>query len=436
MQIVVKTTEKLGREIIVKVPASNVDNKVNERLKEMAKTMKISGFRQGKVPISTLKMRYGDDVRLEIIEKLLKKTFYEAIKNKNLDIAGDPKITLIESSKDKDLEYKAVVEVYPEIELKGLEEIEIEQFKSELTDDDMSNILKQVQKSNSDWEHVDRKANDEDRVIIDADGFINDVAFSEGKVREMSLILGSKDTIPGFEQGIVGAKKGDELEVKTKFPENYYVKNLAGKDVTFKVKVLDVFAPKLPELNDEFAKKLGVEGGFAKFKEKLFDHSVRQLRTMIKNKNKKIVMDKLLELNKFDLPKVSVEDEIDKLRDFAKEQFKPYTQSKSNESINLPRDYFLKNAERRVALGLLIGAIIKKFDIKPDIDRIHEAVIELSKKYSDPQKFIDLRKKDKQRAMELKNMVIEDQAIEKILEGVKLKETNICYEDLANDQKL
>ncbi|MBN1684076.1 MAG: trigger factor [Gammaproteobacteria bacterium] len=429
MQISIEKSKGLNRRLKIKVPAQEVDPKVEERLKEIAKTVKMDGFRPGKVPYSIVKSHYQDVARHDITGKVLEETFRKAIEQEKLKVAGRPQIEVTVSEMGKDLEYLADVEIYPEIQLKDFEKVTIEQVKTELGDKDIDRVLERMQKQYAEWQKVERAAQEEDRVIIDFEGFIDKKAFEGGKAEKVPLILGSNTMIPGFEKGIIGAKPGDVLDVKVTFPKEYPEKELAGKKAVFKVNVHEVWEPQLPELNDAFAQKLGIkEGGLEKLREKMRQSMEKEQQDALKIKNKKNVMDKILELNKIELPKVFVEAEIDHLYQQANQQFQSYTKSKQN--ISVPRDHFREDAERRVALGLLIGEYVKKFNIEPDDERVRNSIEQFSKTFEHPEQIVDWYYQDPQRLFQFQTLAVEDQVVEKLLEQANIKEKQLTYEEL------
>jgi trigger factor len=431
MQVSVEITEGLGRNLNIKVPAEEIDNKVNERVKEVAKTAKLDGFRAGKVPLKVVEKRYGGSIRQEILAKVLEASYIEAIKQEKLNPAGHPQIDVKTFEPGKPLEYVAKLEIYPEIKLVELDGAEIEQFKSEVADTDVEKVIKDLQKQQTEWTEVARAAKNEDQVIIDFEGFIDDKAFDGGKAEKNPLVLGSKSMIPGFEDGIVGAKTGDDLEVKVNFPKDYQSKDLAGKEAVFKIKVHKVSEPKLPELNNEFIKRFGIkEGGLDKLREKIRNNLKLELKSAIKIKNKSAVMDKLLEFNTVDLPKAAIELEMGRLHQQAMARYGDVKDKKKLPQI--PKEIFKEQAERRVKLGLIVAEVVKKHDIKFDDKHVRALVEDVSKGYDQPEQIIDWYYADKKRLEQFEMVAMEDGVVDKLLSSAKVKEKSLGVEEALN----
>ena len=432
MQASLEKLEGLNRRLMIEVPEDKVTEEVKKHLNKLSKTAKVSGFRPGKVPANIIEQRYGDAARGEALDHLVQTSLYEAFEQEKLNPAGRPSIDIKQYEKGKPLQYAADFEVYPEIKLHDLKDIKIEQIKAEVTDEDVNNVLENLRKQQSEWIEVDRKSKNEDQVIIDFEGFMDKKPFDGGKAENVPLILGSHSMIEGFEEGIVGMKADDEKEIKVKFPKEYHSKELAEKPAVFKIKVHKVSEPKLPEVNDEFAKKFGIKedkDAVKILKENIKKSMKQELTNAVKSKNKLAIMDKLLEKNKIDLPKALVEGEIDALKQHAENQFAAQMGDKITKKPELPRDLFRKQAERRVALGLLVAEIVKQNNITVDADRLRKAIEEMAANYDYPEQIVNWYYEDKKRLAQFELVVIEDQVIDKLLENAKVGEKSVSYDD-------
>ncbi|WP_288371698.1 trigger factor, partial [uncultured Marinobacter sp.] len=343
MQVSVETTSGLERRMTVGIPADRIENEVNKRLQQTAKRARVDGFRPGKVPMSVIRKRFGASAHQEVIGEVIQSSFYEAIMQEKLNPAGAPSVEPKSMEAGKDFEYVATFEVYPEVTLAGFEAISVERPESEVTEADVDTMLETLRKQNTRFEAVERAAENGDQVTIDFVGKIDGEAFQGGTANGTNLVLGSGRMIPGFEEGLVGAKAGDSLTLKVTFPEDYQNLDLAGKAAEFETTVQAVAAPALPELNDEFFAQFGVnEGGLEGFRAEVRKNMERELRQAIKTKVKGQVMDGLLKTNTVEVPKALISNEIDRLREQAVQQFG----GANIQASQLPAELFEEQAKR------------------------------------------------------------------------------------------
>ena len=283
MQVSVETTQGLERRLTITVPADTVDSAVKSRLQQLAKTQRINGFRPGKVPVNVIKKRFGQAVRQEVAGDVMQQNFYQAVIQEKIQPAGMPKFELTKDEDGQDLEFTASFEVYPEVEVKGVSDIEIEKPVVEITDEDLDNMMETLQKQHATWKEVKRKAKKDDKVIIDFVGSIDGEEFEGGKAEDFALELGKDRMIPGFEKPLVGAKAGEEVTIEVTFPEDYHAENLKGKDAVFQTTVKKVEGLNLPKVDEEFAKLFGVEeGGVDALKAEVRKNMQRELNQTLK----------------------------------------------------------------------------------------------------------------------------------------------------------
>jgi len=431
MQVQVETVDKLGRKVTIQVPSDHIDSQVKERLQSLAKTAKVDGFRPGKVPAGLLEKRFGESVRHEILEKTLQNSLYEAITQEKLNPAGTPNVEITNFKAGEPLEFVATFDVYPTIEPKGLKDQEIELWKAEVKEADVDDLLNKLRKQHADWSEVDRAAKKDDRVIIDFEGFMDGKPFEGGKANDAPLVLGSNTMIPGFEDGILGAKKDEEREIKVTFPKDYRATELAGKEATFKIKVHKVLEPKLPELNDELAKQFGIEeGGLNALRAEVEKNMKTELANALLRHKKQAVMDKLLELNEIEIPKALVENEIEHLR--RDMMMRMGVDESAKEKPDLPNALFEEQAKRRVSLGLLIAELVKLHKIKPDAEKVRKMVEETAGAYKDAQSIIDWYYADKKRLAQFEMLIMEDLVVEKMLEDATTKDVEKAYNEVVS----
>jgi len=426
MQVSVETTSGLERRMTVGIPADRIENEVNKRLQQTAKRARVDGFRPGKVPMSVIRKRFGASAHQEVIGEVIQSSFYEAIMQEKLNPAGAPSVEPKSMEAGKDFEYVATFEVYPEVTLAGFEAISVERPESEVTEADVDTMLETLRKQNTRFEAVERAAENGDQVTIDFVGKIDGEAFQGGTANGSNLVLGSGRMIPGFEEGLVGAKAGDSLTLKVTFPEDYQNLDLAGKAAEFETTVQAVAAPALPELNDEFFAQFGVnEGGLEGFRAEVRKNMERELRQAIKTKVKGQVMDGLLKTNTVEVPKALISNEIDRLREQAVQQFG----GANIQASQLPAELFEEQAKRRVSLGLVVAEVVKQNDIKPDNDRVRAMVEELASAYQEPEQVINWYYQNEQQLGEIQSVVLEEQVVDTVLQKAQVTDKKVAYEE-------
>lgn len=432
MQVSIESTSVLERRLTIGVPAARVESEVNSRLQQAAQNVRIKGFRPGKVPMNVIRQRYGDGVRQEVLGEVMSRSFYEAVQQEKLKPAGRPAIEPKTIEPGKDLEYVAIFEVFPDVEVRDYSAIEVVKPVAELTDTDIEKMIENLRKQAGTWEVVDRAAVDGDQVVIDYAGTKDGEAFEGGSAENSNLTLGSGRMIPGFEAAIVGMKAGDEKVAALSFPADYHNEALKGAAVEFKITLREVKALQIAELNDEFFKKFGVkDGGEAKFREDVRENMGRELKNATKNKVKSQVMEGLLNLHADLLvPAALVGEEIQVLRGQTVQQFGG---AGNNSGIDfaklLPDDMFRAQAERRVKLGLLLNDIISRSELKVDAAKVRAAIEELASTYEDPKEVIDWYYGNREQLQGIESVVLEDQVVEHLLAGAKVSEKAATYEE-------
>jgi len=425
MQVSVENTSALERRMTIGVPAERIETEVNKRLQQTARRAKVPGFRPGKVPMSVIRQRYEASARQEALGDLIQETFYEAVVEQKLNPAGAPAVEPKVFEKGKDLEYVATFEVFPEFEVKGLDGIEIERQDSSVEDADIDKMLDVLRKQGTRYEVVDRAAATDDQVTIDFVGTQDGEAFSGGSAEGTKLVLGSGRMIPGFEDGLVGAKAGEERVLDLTFPEDYQNLDLASKAAQFKVTVKEVAAPELPELNEAFFKQFGVEETTVEgFRAEVRKNMERELRQALKTKVKNQVMDGLLAANQIDVPAALISNEVDRLRVQAVQQFGGNIQPDQ-----LPAELFSEQAKRRVLLGLIIAEMVKQFELKPDDARVRELIEEMAAAYQEPEQVVKWYYQNEQQLNEVRSVVLEEQVVDTVLKQAKVTDKQVSYED-------
>ncbi len=433
MQVSVESGEGLVKRLLVNLPADKVNELVDAKLKEAARTVRMDGFRPGKVPLRMVKQRYGQQIRQDVYGELIQSSFYEAATQENLRPVGEPSIELREDEADGGLAYTATFEVMPELEVADLSALEIKRPVTEVTEEDIDKMIEKLREQRTEWNDVERAAQEGDRVTLDFTGIMDGEAFEGGSANDIPLVLGSGTMIPGFEEGLVGLKAGEEKTLELKFPEDYRVEHLAGKDVSFEAKVKAVAEPKLPEVDEDFIKALGVEEGTEEaLRREIRENMEREVRQKVKSRTKEAVMDALLAANEFDVPAAMVSQEAQALKQQTQQEM---AQAGQQSSVDLPLSVFEPQAERRVKLGLLVGELIRGNEMEVDQARVDETIAEQAATFEDPDEIIKWYKENPQARSSVENVVMEDQVVDLILEKAKVEDENLSFDELLNNNQ-
>lgn len=436
MQVSVETLSGLERKLTVVLPFQKIEEEVETRLKSLAKKVKMDGYRPGKVPLPAVKSRYMGSVRGEVLQDMIQNTLYSALQEKALIPAGYPNIEPQPFEIGKDFSYSATFEVFPEVTIKELNKAELESIQAKVTDADVDTMITKLLESNKNWKEVTRAAKMGDKVVMDFEGFLGAEPFQGGKADKYELILGSGSMIPGFEEGIKGAKIDKPFDIEVTFPESYQSTDLAGKVARFNITVHQVFEGVLPELDDAFAKTFNIEkGGVEALKADIRQNMERELERRVKHQNRETIFDKLMEHNPLDLPKAMVDKEIEHLKHEMYHRVFGH-QHHDNEKIpDFPRELFLEQANKRVHLGLLFSEYVKKHDIKADAKRTDAMIEMLASAYEAPDELKNYYRSNKERMSEIEGMVLEELVAEKIAEDATVKVKKMDYDTVMNPEQ-
>lgn len=432
MQVSVEKTSELSRKMTVSVPETVVQEKMAERLKSLARSVKIDGFRPGKVPAHVVKKLYGDRVRGEIAGDLIKDTYYNAIQEQALNPAGHPHIESLDESEG--FKYTAVFEVYPEIALDAVAGLEVIRPVATVTDADVDGMVEKLRMQKQTWQVVERPVQDQDRVTISFTGTSEDENFTDGRVEDFVVVCGERKMIPGFEDNLLALEVGASKVFSVIFPEDYGNEKLAGKEAEFDVTVTQIEGPVLPEINEEFIQAYGIEEGTVEsFRDDVKNNMERELENALRSKLKNAVMDELYAKIQLTVPNSLVDLEIEQL-------MKPYVETAKRqkmklEDLKLPRDMFEDQAKRRVALGLILGEIIEKNAIKLDADKVRYTIEDMAKSYERPDDVISWYYSDESRLNDVRQMVLEDQVVEWLLAQAKVSDQTFDFATVMDRQQ-
>lgn len=426
MAVSLETLSELQRKLTISIADNEIQDEVNVRLKNLAPKVQIPGFRQGKVPLKVVRERFIDKVRLEVINEMMSSALENAIESHALKLTAYPSINVVSNPQDGDFSFEAVVEVFPEVAVKELDNCEIEIIDAAIDAIDVEDMMKKLCEHHKEWKDVTRASVNGDQLFIDFKGFIDDVAFAGGEANNFKMILGEKQMLPDFENGLLNRKAGDEFDIEVKFPEDYGQEELNGKTARFTIKIHQVQEGDLPELNEEFLKKFNFEGDMAAFTKDIESNMQRELKKTVSSVNRKNVFDKLMSENIVDLPQGLIEREIGELkhqmfhRIFGAEHH-------DNEKIpDFPNELFMDEAKRRVHLSLLYLEYVKKHNLTVEPARLDAMLEDMTSMYDDPEQAREMYKKDQNRLEDLKSLLMEEIVMEKILEFSKpiLKKMN------------
>ncbi|MCW9698669.1 MULTISPECIES: trigger factor [unclassified Avibacterium] len=431
MSFNIETTQGLERRVAITVPAETVDQAVREELKRVAKNARVDGFRKGKVPPHIIEKRFGASVRQDVLGDLLQKHFFNVLVDSKVNLAGRPSFNVEQFEAGKDLVFTATFEVYPEVELKGLDQIKVEKPVVEISEADIDKMVDVLRKQQATWEETQEPAKADDRVTIDFVGTVNGEEFEGGKATDFVLAMGQGRMIPGFEEGIVGHKAGEQFDIDVTFPEEYHAENLKGKAAKFAITLKKVEVMVLPELTDEFVAKFGPNTKtVADLRTEIAKNMQRELKNALTARVKNQVIEGLIEQNPIDVPAAAVEQEIEVLRQQAAQRFGGNQQ----QAAQLPRELFEEQAKRRVQVGLLLSEVIASNELKADEARADAMIQDIASAYEQPSEVVEYYKNNKELMNNIRNVVLEDQAIDAVLAKAQVTEKPASFDEVMNPQ--
>ncbi len=429
MQVSVEKISELSRKMTVSVPETVVQEKMAERLKALARQVKIDGFRPGKVPQHVVNKMYGDKVRGEVAGDLVQSTYYDALRDQDLKPAGQPNIRDLDETEG--FQYIAEFEVYPEISLAGIEGLEITKTTATVEESDVDTMIEKLRAQKKTWNEVERASQENDRISIAFSGISEGENFTDGTVKDFPVEIGAKQMIPGFEDNLVGLKKGESKTFSVTFPEGYSNAKLAGKPAEFSVEVVKVEEAVLPVVDEDFIKGYGTQdGSMAAFRTDIKANMERELAQALHGRLKNAVLDALYEKVQLVVPNALVDEEIQNL-------MKPYLESaKRNKlkqtDVQLPKEMFQDQAQRRVALGLILGEIIHAQEIKVDDNKVRSTIEDMAKSYEQPEAYVSWYYSDKSRLHSVQQMVLEDQTVEWLVSKAKIANETMSFSDIMD----
>lgn len=435
MSVTVETLENLERKVIVSLAWADINAETDKRLKQTQRRVKIDGFRPGKAPLKMVASMYGASAQNEVMNELVQRAFYDIAVSENLKVAGFPRFEGVEEQDDKDsLKIAAIFEVFPEVSIGDLSASEIEKVTSEVGDAEVEKTVEILRKQRTRFNHVDRAAQNSDRVIIDFEGKINGEPFAGGSSKNYAFVLGSGQMLPEFEAGIAGMKAGESKDVEVNFPEDYHGKDVAGKTAVFTITLNNVSEATLPEVDAEFAKALGIaDGDVAKMREEVKKNVAREVERRTQEQTKESVMEALLKAVELQVPNALVNDEAARLAEEMKQNFVNQGMANAGQ-VNLPADMFKEQAHRRVALGLILAKLVEENKLEPTEEQIKAVVANFAESYEDPQEVIDWYYADASRLQSPTSLAVESNVVNFVLGKAKVTEKTLSFDEVMGAQ--
>jgi trigger factor len=434
MEATTAQANDLERRVDLSIAISNVEKEMEQRLKRMGKNMKMSGFRPGKVPFSIVKQQHGDQARHEVLSEELDRVFGEAVATQKMRVAGYPRIEPKVTESKTHLEFSAIFEVYPEITLGDTSTAEIERPVLEVSDAEIDKTLDILRKQRVSYVDTDRAAAVEDRVVIDFLGKKDGEPFQGGQATDYPFVLGQGMMLPDFEKAVEGAKVGESKTFDLAFPDDYHAKDLAGQTVQFEITVKQVQAPKLPEIDAEFAIGMGIaDGDITKMRSEIEANLKREVKRRIEAKIKDQVMEALIKANPISLPSSLVEMEIQRLMQAARQDMEQ--RGMKNADFPIQPEWFTEQAKRRVTLGLILAELVKTEKLQATPEQVRAMVEETAQSYEQPEEIIRWYYAQPQRLGEVEGVAIESNVVEWVLSKAKVTDKAAAFDELMGQKQ-
>ena len=432
MDVSIENTGAIGRRMTVKVPADELAGAVTTRLKRLARTAKIAGFRPGKVPMKVIESRFADQALAEAADELISSNYFAAISDQSLEPAGPPAIEPKSLTRGEDLEFVANFEIFPEVSKTELTGMSIERQNCEEGDDDIDRTIDTLRSQRTNFTAAEKNAEMGDQVTVDFKGRVDGEIFQGGEANDYAIVLGKGALLKEFEDGLMGASAGDDLTIKLTFPEDYPGTEVAGKDAEFEVKLKEVGVPEMPKVDEEFIKTFGIEDGSVEsFRKEIQTSLERERDQRSRAKIRQSVLEALMKDNEFEAPSALVDEEINRSIAAVRQQLQ---QQGLPHDAPIDRANYLDESYRRVRLGLAMHGVVKRLEIKPDQDLVRERITEMGSSYSDPDQFLKWYYEDKSRLAQIESAVVEEQAIDALLKEADVSDTNVGFEEFMRPE--
>ncbi len=435
MQANLETLSALERRLSVALPAAEIDSEVENRLKRLSRTVKMHGFRPGKVPLKVVVQHYGPRIRQEVLGDAMQKSFGEAVRQQNLRVAGYPRFELQPVAEGVgEFQYSATFEIYPEVVVGDISNISIERPLLEVSEAEVDKTIEIMRKQRARFEPVERAAANGDRVTVDFSGTLDGAEFEGSSAKDQAVVLGGGRLLPDFEANLVGTKAGDTKSFDLRFPDDYHGKEVAGKTARFEITVKQVAGPRLPEIDADFAKSLGVEDGdIARMRAEVRANLEREVKAKLKARVREQVIQALLDATRIEAPKSLVQQESRRLQAGARQELAARG-VKVTDDAPLPTDLFEKQAERRVSVGLVLGEVMKAQNLFPRPEQVRALVEEQAQSYEQPQEVVKWFYAEPERLRDIESVVTEDNVVTWALGVAKVANKPIEFDELMGKQ--
>ena len=433
-QAVQNTPSPLERHLTVSVPVAQIEAEIESRLKKLARTVKMQGFRPGKVPLKMVERHYGYQVRQEVVSDTVHQSFAEAVKSHDYRVAGYPRFQPVQSAQNAaSVEFTATFEVYPEVAMADLAGATVHRPITEVREQDVQTTLDTLRKQRAPFERVERAAADGDLVNVDFEGLIAGQPFEGNKASNFTVVLGEGRMLPGFETALLGMKAGETKTVPVTFPEDY-AEALRGKTADFTITVVQVAEPKLPEVDAAFARTLGVEDGdVQRLRQEVRQNIEKEVEKRVKSRVKEQVMDALLAAASFELPRALLEAEVARMQAAALEDLK--SRGMTTDKLSLPPELFLERATRRVKLGLLVADLVKRHGLSARPEQVRKAVESHADSFEQPDQLVRWFYSDPNRLADVEALVMEDNVVEWAMGKMKVTDEKVEFDELMGTRK-
>lgn len=435
MSVTLETLENLERKVTLSLPWSSINAECDKRLKQTARKARIDGFRPGKAPLSMIQSMYGASIQNDVMNELAQKVFFDTAVAEGWKIAGMPRLEGVEGQDDKEnFLFSGVFEVFPEVKVGDLSGQEVEKVTASVGDAEVEKTIDILRQQRTRFNHTERAAKDGDRVIIDFAGKIDGEAFAGGSAENYAFILGQGQMLPEFEAGVNGLKEGESKDVEVNFPEDYHGKEVAGKTAVFTITVRNVAEPVLPEVDEVFAKALGIaDGNIETMRAEVKKNVEREVKRRVDSQNKEAAMEALLAVSELQVPNALIKEEAERLAAEMKQNFINQGMADAK-NLDLPADMFKEQAERRVKLGLILAEVVQANGLEPSKEQIDAVIADFAESYEDPQEVIDWYHADNSRLQGPTSLAVEANVTDFVLGKAKVTEKALSFDEVMGNQ--
>ena len=435
MSVTLETLENLERKVTLSLPWSSINAECDKRLKQTARKARIDGFRPGKAPLSMIQSMYGASIQNDVMNELAQKVFFDTAVAEGWKIAGMPRLEGVEGQDDKEnFLFSGVFEVFPEVKVGDLSGQEVEKVTASVGDAEVEKTIDILRQQRTRFNHTERAAKDGDRVIIDFAGKIDGEAFAGGSAENYAFVLGQGQMLPEFEAGVNGLKEGENKDVEVNFPEDYHGKEVAGKTAVFTITVRNVAEPVLPEVDEVFAKALGIaDGNIETMRAEVKKNVEREVKRRVDSQNKEAAMEALLAVSELQVPNALINEEAARLAAEMKQNFINQGMADAK-NLDLPADMFKEQAERRVKLGLILAEVVQANGLEPSKEQIDAVIADFAESYEDPREVIDWYHADNSRLQGPTSLAVEANVTDFVLGKAKVTEKALSFDEVMGNQ--